>query len=267
MTLEVTDADGASATDALGVDVSAGTPLLGSYPDAATAAGGSTTATPSAPPSDDGTFTLSVASPTFTGTLSVDQTTGVVSIGNANTGTHTVTVTATDDCAAESTRAFTLTVGSPSNATTTPGGPLGTAPLVNGAASFTHAFTTVENVALTIAYSGDAGFLAGSTSYAQKVGRPTTTALVSSPAGSSTAGQKVTFTATVSCPTCPSAPYGRILFIDGARQIGSAYTVGGVASFSTTRLRTKTHSMKAIFSPIGLFGPSTSAPMTFTVNP
>ena len=61
-----------------------------------------------------GSATLSAESSSgYTGTLSVNSETGVVSIGSANAGTYTITVTATDNCGATATKTFSLTVQSP----------------------------------------------------------------------------------------------------------------------------------------------------------
>ena len=75
--------------------------------------GGSTSINPATGPSDN----LSVASivlqsqGTYTGTISVDNGTGVVSISNAAPiGSHTITIRATDNCGAFTDASFTLNV-------------------------------------------------------------------------------------------------------------------------------------------------------------
>jgi len=56
-----------------------------------------------------------VGAPGFTGTLSVNSTTGVVTVANAGpAAVYTVTVTATDSCNGTSTSTFQLTVNPPS---------------------------------------------------------------------------------------------------------------------------------------------------------
>ena len=96
------------------VNVSANTqPQIGSYPNASVATGDSTTVAPDAPPSDDLAFSVGVTSATFTGTLSVHQSTGVVSISSANSGVHTIRVLVTDACFNVAERTFTLTVNAP----------------------------------------------------------------------------------------------------------------------------------------------------------
>jgi hypothetical protein len=114
-TLEVSDSAGATATATLNVTVTANSaPTLGSYPSAGPiTVGTGTTVTPSAAPADN----VSVASVTvagsagFTGTLSVNPTTGVVTISNAGpVGSWVITVTVTDNCGATTLSQFTLSV-------------------------------------------------------------------------------------------------------------------------------------------------------------
>src|SRR6185369_929170 len=73
----------------------------------------STTINPATGPSDDGPFVfLAVQSVgTYTGTISVDNTFGRVSISNAApAGTHTITIRATDNCGLTTDASFTLDV-------------------------------------------------------------------------------------------------------------------------------------------------------------
>jgi CSLREA domain-containing protein len=110
--LTVTDNQSAMATAMLNVNVTANTaPAMGTYPAANVALGASTTVTPNAAPSDNGSIAgLTAMAPGFTGTLSVNAA-GVVSVVNAGpAATFTVTVTATDNCGAVTTRTFALTV-------------------------------------------------------------------------------------------------------------------------------------------------------------
>jgi hypothetical protein len=115
LTLRVTDGNSGVTDQDVTVTVLANTvPGLGTY--AATSLGvlGSTTVTPNAAPSDNGSAGLAVATPGFTGSLSVNDSTGTVTIGNAGpSGIHTITVTATDNCGATTVRTFDLTVTCP----------------------------------------------------------------------------------------------------------------------------------------------------------
>jgi hypothetical protein len=89
-------------------------PTLGNYSNTTIFVTQGTTVTPSAAPADDHAgFTVGVAiSPnTYTGTLSVDPTTGVVTIGDAApANTYTMTVTVTDSINQTTQRTFQLTV-------------------------------------------------------------------------------------------------------------------------------------------------------------
>ncbi|HEX8264109.1 MAG TPA: CSLREA domain-containing protein [Pyrinomonadaceae bacterium] len=113
-TLTVTDSVGASSNATLTVNVTPNTPpTVGTYSATNLPSGGGTTVTPSAAPADNGSITgaSATASGAFTGTLSVNSATGVVTISNANPGgSFTVSVTFTDNCGATSTQQFTLNV-------------------------------------------------------------------------------------------------------------------------------------------------------------
>ena len=94
------------------VNVSANTAPMLSYNNATVNTNGSTTVNPSSVPSDNGTISgYAVQSQgTYTGTISVNNS-GVVSISSAApTGTHTITIRATDNCGATKDATFTLEV-------------------------------------------------------------------------------------------------------------------------------------------------------------
>jgi CSLREA domain-containing protein len=113
-TLTVTDSVGASSNATLTVNVTPNTPpAVGTYSATNLPSGGGTTVTPSAAPADNGSITgaSATASGAFSGTLSVNSATGVVTISNANPGgSFTVSVTFTDNCGATRTEQFTLNV-------------------------------------------------------------------------------------------------------------------------------------------------------------
>ena len=103
-----------------GISVSnaAAAPTLGNYSTATVIAGNSTTPTPSAAPTGT-TSATAYTSSDFKGVFSVDPTTGVVRVTNAQpAGTYTVNVVAFG-AGGTATKTFTLTVNNPSACTTT----------------------------------------------------------------------------------------------------------------------------------------------------
>jgi len=89
-------------------------PTAGTYASQAVLVGNSIAVLPIVSPFDNGTFTHTVAAPGFGGSLSVNNMSGNVNIGNAGpVGVYTVTVTATDNCLSASTATFQLTVSPP----------------------------------------------------------------------------------------------------------------------------------------------------------
>jgi CSLREA domain-containing protein len=111
--LRVTDTGGFFAEATLTVNVTANTAPTLTYSNASVANSGSTTINPATGPSDNGTVaSIVLQSPgTYTGTISVNNGTGVVSISNASPmGSHTITIRATDNCGLTKDATFTLNV-------------------------------------------------------------------------------------------------------------------------------------------------------------
>ncbi|MBI1761098.1 MAG: Ig-like domain repeat protein [Acidobacteria bacterium] len=196
--LTVTDAAGGTATANLTINVTANSaPTLGPYPTTTVNLGQSVTITPSAAPADNNTVASVTAaiSAGFTGTVSVNASTGVVSINNAAPGgAYVVTVTATDNCGASTNSPFNLTVGKLNSATqlmisaepylvgqaitlaakvtaTGAGAPTGAVMFLDGAtslgqgtlnasgvATFTTSTLTAGTHKLTAAYAGDTNY-------------------------------------------------------------------------------------------------------------
>ncbi len=132
-TLRLTDGGGLFAEATLMVSVSGNTGPVLSYNNQSVAAGGSLTVNPATGPSDNGSVTSIVllSQGSYTGTVSVNNGTGVVSISGAKLGgTHTITIRATDNCGNAVTDAsFTLTVNCQTinlSPTTVPNGLVGT---------------------------------------------------------------------------------------------------------------------------------------------
>ena len=103
----------ANATVTLNVTVTANTAPVLSYANQTVASNGSLTINPATGPSDNGTISAIVlqSQGTYTGTIAVNNTTGVVSISNAAPGgTHTITVRISDNCGTTTDATFTLSV-------------------------------------------------------------------------------------------------------------------------------------------------------------
>jgi uncharacterized repeat protein (TIGR01451 family) len=200
-TLKVTDSGGLSSTTSLPVTVNANpAPTLTYSSPQSVNFGDSLTVNPATGPSDDVSVSSIVlqSKGTYTGNISVNNTTGVVSISNAAPGgTHTITIRATDNCGTTTDASFNLTVAkvatttgvtssvNPSDfgqsvtftatVTSSAGIPSGTvqfkdngnnlgsaATLVNGVATLTTSALTVGTHPITADYSGDANFLSSS---------------------------------------------------------------------------------------------------------
>jgi len=112
-TLTVTDNASATASATLTVTVTANSAPVLSYSNQSVALGGALTINPASGPSDNGTVSSIIVQSqgTYTGSISVNNSTGVISIsGAAPAGTHTITIRATDNCGATTNASFTLTV-------------------------------------------------------------------------------------------------------------------------------------------------------------
>jgi hypothetical protein len=92
---------------------------------------------------------------------------------------------------------------------------------------------------------------------------PTATALLSSP-NPSTAGQSVTFTATVTAAS--GTPTGAVAFREGATTLGSASVDGsGIATFTTSALGAGSHAVVASYGGDATFAASASPPLSQVV--
>ncbi|MDD5453373.1 MAG: Ig-like domain repeat protein [Candidatus Bipolaricaulis sp.] len=97
------------------------------------------------------------------------------------------------------------------------------------------------------------------------IAQTATTTSLESDVNPSVYGQSVTFTATVS----PTPDGGTVTFKDGGTDISgpvAVSTTSGKAQFSTSSLSVGTHSITAEYSGTANYNPSTSSPLTQTVN-
>ncbi len=118
------------ATDGKALDINANlvlnvqsniAPTVGSYANSTIVSSCKLVLVPTAAPADNGSVmnVTGAGSMGFTGNISVDAATGVVTItGNNPVGTHTITITATDNCGATGSSQFTLQVVAPPTAPT-----------------------------------------------------------------------------------------------------------------------------------------------------
>ncbi len=147
------------------------------------------------------------------------------------------------------------------------------ATITDGVASATIAAADLpegtDNVGVVLRYTGLPGDNSGEADagYAQVVNAPpvltpTTTALASS-TNPSTAGQPVTFTATVT----PSTATGTVNFVEGTTVLGSGTLSGGHATFTTSSLSAATHCIKAVYLGNASYATSPSAQINQVVHP
>ena len=192
----------------------------------------------------------------MTAAAKTNTTTGIATSASSVTAGQSVTFTAT-----VSPSAATGTVQFKDGATV-----LGSATLSGGKATYTTSALTAGTHNISATYAGDSSYN-GSTSaaVAQTVTAAaktnTTTGIVAS-ASSVTAGQSVTFTATVS----PSAATGTVQFKDGATVLGSATLSGGKATYTTSALTAGTHSITVAYAGDSSHNSSTSAAVAQTVT-
>ncbi|MBX7222261.1 MAG: pre-peptidase C-terminal domain-containing protein [Blastocatellia bacterium] len=119
--LTATDTNNATATANLTVNVTVNTAPTLTYAAATVATGGSRIVSPATGPSDNGSVAgIAVQSQgTFTGTVSVNSATGVVTVANAGpNGTHTITIRATDNCGTTTDATISLTVAAATHTVT-----------------------------------------------------------------------------------------------------------------------------------------------------
>ncbi len=128
----------------------------------------------------------------------------------------------------------------------------------------TNALVTAGIHSITAFYSGDAVNAAGtSPAFSETVVQANTAVSLGTSAPTLSAGQSVTFTATVS----GAAPTGNIQFTDGGVNLGATVAlVGGTAALATTTLSVGSHTIAAIYSGDANNLGSTSAAITQTIT-
>jgi len=120
----------------------------------------------------------------------------------------------------------------------------------SASAACTTSALTLGPHTVTATYSGSADFNASSGQVSQTVAQAATSTTVTSSANPSTAGQSVTFTASVSvAPPGTGTPTGTVTFADGSATLCSpTLPANGTATCSTNALTEGSHTIKAAYS-------------------
>jgi Glycoside hydrolase family 44/Bacterial Ig-like domain (group 3) len=201
---------------------------------------------------------------------------------SAATPGKTATTTSVSPSATQLTTGQTLTLTihvAPNSGSGTPTGTLtlfdgasqlSSPTLVAGAASYSSSSLAAGSHSFTVNYSGDANFAASISAAAVVIisspAKIATTTSLSASAMQITAGQNVTFTATVVPASGSTAPTGTASFFDNASLAGSGTLSGGMAQFSTTSLSNGAHSITAGYAGDANDSTSTSAAVNVTVG-
>ncbi|MEI6043722.1 MAG: Ig-like domain repeat protein, partial [Chloroflexota bacterium] len=140
------------------------------------------------------------------------------------------------------------------------------ATIVNGVATFSTNSLIVGSHTLSAVYSGDSAYNSSTSSnvaYTVNSLTSTTTSLTANPASSSTYGQAVTLTATIS----PASTAGTVTFKDGTTTLNGSPVaiVNGVATYSISTLITGSHTLSAVYSGDSNYLGSTSSNIAYTV--
>lgn len=144
---------------------------------------------------------------------------------------------------------------------------IGSSAIVAGAATLSTSALSIATHPITAEYSGDTvnGSSATAAPLNYVVGAATTTtSLADTPAGTSVAGQSVTFTATVSSGA--GTPTGSVVFKDGGVTLGTVALTGGAAALNISSLAVGNHSITAEYAASGNFGASSAGPLTHAVS-
>jgi hypothetical protein len=141
------------------------------------------------------------------------------------------------------------------NARTNIGGPV---TLVNGYATTADDSLSVGNHTITAIYYGDSNYTGstGTLSGGQSINKVVTETVVTSSANTSTYGQSVTFTATVSPMQVLkefdadgyAVPTGAVTFKDGNTTLGTGVLSGGQATYATSSLAVGKHNVAAYYN-------------------
>jgi hypothetical protein len=139
---------------------------------------------------------------------------------------------------------------------------LGTGTLNSGVVTFASSTLSIGKHSVTAVYSGDTNY-SGSTSAVLKqvvLVPPSASSTVVTTSGSpSHVKEAVTFTAIVTSPDGQIPDGEPVTFSDGSIVLASVPLASGIASYSTSELKVKTHTVRAKYAGDATFKPSTGA--------
>jgi len=141
---------------------------------------------------------------------------------------------------------------------------LATVGLTDGSASFSTSTLTIGTHSITAEFDSNTADYTGSTSavVSQAVRTTSKTTLAASPVGTSTVGQSVTLTATVT----GTGATGSVTFFDGSTMLGTGTLTSGKASLSVSTLAAGSQALTAAYTGNSTFGGSTSTAVAYTVK-
>ena len=208
-------------------------------------------------PADSVDYTNAVA----TTTLTVNKAPSIVSLAASSSSTPAgspVTLTATVQ---------STTSGTPSGTVTFLNGAskLGSAPVLNGIATFTVALLAGGTDQIIASYAGDSDFLPStSISVSITVLLATTNSALSASPNPTLTGGAVTFSANVS--SLGGTPPGSVSFYDGTALLDTVTLVSGSATLSTNNLTVGSHNITAAYGGGPGFSPSTSNSVVVSIQ-
>ncbi|HEY6348885.1 MAG TPA: Ig-like domain-containing protein [Candidatus Angelobacter sp.] len=138
----------------------------------------------------------------------------------------------------------------------------------NGNATFTSSSLTADHHFITVQYSGDSNFSAGSSSLVQVIHTGASSTTLTSTPNPSSSGQSVTFTATVAAvPPATGTPTGQVTFQQGNTVLAQApLNSSGQVSFSTSALAVGSDTITATYASDQLFAASSGSTVQTVQN-
>jgi Bacterial Ig-like domain (group 3) len=230
------------------------------------------------------TSSLQAGSHTITAVYASDTNFAASSGSVAQSVQNSTTMTATTATSSPNPSTFGQSVTFTSTTTSSGGVPVGTVTFTEGAtvwasnvvvsvsghASFSTTTLTAGSHTITATFTGSTGWgnSNGNTAPQQVNSAGATTTAVSSSTNPSVYSQPVTFTATVTAVAPASGvPTGTVSFKNGSTTLGTGtLNASGSATFTTSALAVGSASITAVYGGSAIFGGSTSAVLTQTVN-